>query len=225
LLARRDKCRDVACITLAIPRGCVRAPTPDDCCNVYCPPDPILTTPLFWFEACGPPVTPECGTCGTMCPTGTNRGDRCRVDQATCTVLTPGLDPSRKCCSPMICAAEAPIICPRSKRDKKTQITYVSQKEKSDHYKSIMDMKLATYLYKDESSNAKKHLGFIIDDIPSQETSPAISASGQTVDLYGFVSMLVSTVQQQDQQIKNLQQEVSMLRGVAEEDNSRLKTH
>jgi len=104
-------------------------------------------------------------------------------------------------------------MCPISKRNKKTSINYITKQEKSEHYKMIMDMNLATYLYKGEHEMSKRHLGFIIDDIPSQEKCPAISQGGETVDLYGFASMLVSTVQIQDQQLKQLQREVAYLKG------------
>jgi len=73
-------------------------------------------------------------------------------------------------------------------------------------------LKLATYLYKDDDPNTKRHLGFIIDDLPAQgDLSPAISGDGRTVDLYGLISMLVSTVQQQALQTKILQLEISEL--------------
>lgn len=62
-------------------------------------------------------------------------------------------------------------------------------------------MKLATYKYK--VGDSSQHLGFIIEDMPNG--SPAVLASRQRVDLYGYLSMAVAAIQRQQRQIDLLE--------------------
>ena len=77
-----------------------------------------------------------------------------------------------------------------------------------------MSVRLATYRYKSDDAT---HLGFIIEDSPNV---PAISPSHQTVDLYGFASMLLATSQAQSRRIETLEREVARLRA-AERDKTK----
>ena len=97
--------------------------------------------------------------------------------------------------------------CPASSASVKRDITYVDQDRAERLHEELMSVKLATYRYKagDESS----HLGFIIEDMPPG--SPAVLASRDRVDLYGFVSMTVASVQQQQKEIDLLKREVARL--------------
>jgi hypothetical protein len=51
-------------------------------------------------------------------------------------------------------------------------------------------------------------VGLIIDDDP---TAPVVSASGQTIDLYSFVSMLLASSQAQARRIEALERELAAL--------------
>jgi hypothetical protein len=68
--------------------------------------------------------------------------------------------------------------------------------------------KLATYEYRDPALAGKRHLGFIIEDVPG---SPAVERDGTMVDLYGYASMLVAAMQEQSGEIARLRAEVRAL--------------
>jgi len=53
-------------------------------------------------------------------------------------------------------------------------------------------------------------LGFIIDDMPAG--SPAVDGDGTHVDLYGYSTMLLATVKEQQKQIDALQKQVDELK-------------
>ena len=52
-------------------------------------------------------------------------------------------------------------------------------------------------------------LGFIIDDVGP---GPSVAPNGQTVDLYGYTSMAVATLQVQAQEIAELKAELAALK-------------
>jgi hypothetical protein len=64
--------------------------------------------------------------------------------------------------------------------------------------------------YKGEPDGQKNHLGFIIDDAPA--SSPAIASDQTHVDEYGYASMLLAAVQEQQKQIDALQKELAEMR-------------
>jgi hypothetical protein len=70
-------------------------------------------------------------------------------------------------------------------------------------------MKLARYRYTAQGPNAPRRLGFLIDD---QESSPAVDAERDMVDLYGYLSMAVASLQVQAREIEALKAEVAQLR-------------
>jgi hypothetical protein len=96
-----------------------------------------------------------------------------------------------------------------SKRAFKTEIEYVSNEEREDLARETLAIPLATYRYKTESEGDKRHLGFIIDDQP--QTSPAVAGDQTHVDQYGYTSMLLATVQEQQKQIDALKKQVDAL--------------
>ncbi len=97
--------------------------------------------------------------------------------------------------------------CSASSASVKRDITYVDQDEAERLRDELLSVRLATYRYKvgDESA----HLGFIIEDMP--RGSPAVLASRDRVDLYGYVSMTVATVQKQQKELDLLKREVERL--------------
>jgi hypothetical protein len=71
-------------------------------------------------------------------------------------------------------------------------------------------LRLASYRYRSPAFGTPgPHLGFIIEDSPDV---PAVSPSQQTVDLYGFASMLLATTQTQARRLEHLEREVAGLR-------------
>ena len=70
-------------------------------------------------------------------------------------------------------------------------------------------MRLATYRYKDPSYGAGPQLGFILEDVGK---SFAGDPARGRVNLYGYASMLLATVQQQQRAIEALRREVRALR-------------
>jgi hypothetical protein len=96
-----------------------------------------------------------------------------------------------------------------SRRAYKDDITYVEDDERAELAQEALDIRLARYRYKTEDVGAQRHLGFIIDDLPSP--SPAVAADGSHVDLYGYTSMLLATVQEQQDQIRALRERVDAL--------------
>ena len=91
-----------------------------------------------------------------------------------------------------------PISTARAKRD----INYLGQDDILRLRDALLGVKLATYKYK--LGDPSEHLGFIIEDM--QAGSPAVLASRERVDLYGYLSMAVAAIQQQQRQIDLLEQ-------------------
>jgi hypothetical protein len=155
------------------------------CCDVSGPPT--------WHCFDGPPY---CATnhpsVGDPC---THEGDSCAITSAvecgqTTLRCTGGtwLAPFDTC----------PVSTARAKRD----ISYLGPDDVLRLRDPLLGVKLATYKYK--LGDPSEHLGFIIEDTPSG--SPAGLASRERVDLYGYLSMAVAAIQQQQRQIHLLEQ-------------------
>jgi hypothetical protein len=94
-------------------------------------------------------------------------------------------------------------------RAAKDDIVYVDSEERERLAHQALQIPLARYRYKNEPADARRRLGFIIDDQPNP--SPAVLADRQHVDEYGYTSMLLATVQQQAKEIAELQQRLDRL--------------
>jgi hypothetical protein len=81
--------------------------------------------------------------------------------------------------------------CPVSSRRAKKDIVYLRDADCRRIADELAHFKLATYEYCDPALAGKRHLGFIVEDIPG---SPAVERDGNRVDLYGHASMLVAAV-------------------------------
>jgi hypothetical protein len=97
--------------------------------------------------------------------------------------------------------------CPISSARFKHDIAYVDDAQAARLRDDLMHVRLATYRY--TSGDDARHLGFIIEDMP--EGSPAVLASRDRVDLYGYVSMTVASLQEQRKEIDALKAEVVRL--------------
>jgi hypothetical protein len=121
------------------------------------------------------------------------------------------------CGATEVCSAHDPKLgvggCPISSRKAKDHIEYVGAAQLQKLHDEIMRIRLATYNYKEPYSDpSPKHLGFIIDDDPR---SPAVNAARERVDLYGYLSMVVATMQVEEREIANLRRDLSKARSGA----------
>jgi hypothetical protein len=78
-----------------------------------------------------------------------------------------------------------------------------------------MSTRLATYRYKRPAPlgmgpDDAPHLGFIIEDMPGG--SAAVLPSRDRVDLYGYTSMTVASLQHQQREIDELRADLTRLR-------------
>ena len=100
--------------------------------------------------------------------------------------------------------------CGVSSRRYKDDIAYAGAARLQELHDETLRIKLATYRYKPQvAAPGPTHLGFIIEDDPN---SPAVAPSGDHVDLYGYVSMVVATVQVQQKEIAALREELDRAR-------------
>jgi hypothetical protein len=129
---------------------------------------------------------------------------------------------SYRCCPPcatnQTCCVGVPFVtptcfngtvCPISRRAQKTDVEYLGPDELERLRDQLMKFRLATWRYRPGVSDESRHLGFIIDDV---EPSQAVGPDGQTVDLYGYASMAVASLQAQARQIAALEKEVRALK-------------
>jgi hypothetical protein len=110
-------------------------------------------------------------------------------------------------CGIVCCGGGTP--CPVSRRMFKRDIENVDDAGLSRIYEELRKIQLTTYAYKADPNEAKRHLGFIIDDT---KTPYPINPDGNTVDLYGYLSMAVAAIQVQSREIDELRAEVARLR-------------
>jgi hypothetical protein len=124
------------------------------------------------------------------------------------------------CGSHRICAKEdpkkAPGGCPISSRRLKKNIRYLSSEALHQLADQVEHIRLARYSYASDPTHTPR-LGFIIEDMPQ---SFAVGAEQTMVDLYGYTSMAVATLQvqraalaKQQREIDELRQEIARLRG------------
>jgi hypothetical protein len=97
--------------------------------------------------------------------------------------------------------------CPISTRKAKKDIEYLGPEEQERLRQELLDVHLATYEYK--KGDGERHLGFIIEDMPNG--SPAVMPSREHVDLYGYTSMTVATIQRQQAEIDDLSKRLADL--------------
>jgi hypothetical protein len=200
-------CSRIPACQLPCPEGTVN-PIDDNGCTHSCecvnPDTPPGTSSLFF--TCGDPVcrgyTPNGST--PLCSTE-RAGDPCQVEGMGC-------DPQDECNRLLTCASSDPQLrpggCPISRKRYKDHIHYLSDAELARYRDELLQMRLATWKYKHEPS--KQRLGFMIDD---NEQSAAVDPLRDMVDLYGYTSMAVATLQLQAREIEALRRELAELRG------------
>jgi hypothetical protein len=141
------------------------------------------------------------------CPAATPLlGSACGKEAQTCTYAC-GTSGARVCKGGAWYSASGGP-CPISSRRAKKDIVYLNARDRQRVARDLAKFKLATYAYRDPALGGKRHLGFIIEDVPG---SPAVDRDGNMVDLYGYASMLVAAVQAQGAEIERLRAEVAKL--------------
>jgi len=178
-------------------------------CKTDAGPAPDAGPRLQWYTTCGDPVCRDrdggSDAGAVVCPA---LGTSCSTKGATCG------NPALSCGAVAVCDDHDPKGggCPISTKKAKEDIDYVSDAELARLHDETIRMKLATYRYKgpfvDPSDPNARHLGFIVEDQP---TSLSVDRGHDRVDLYGYVSMAVATMQVQDRQIATLRKQVDAL--------------
>lgn len=167
---------------------------------------------LTWFMTCGDPVCQGYTGPFSGVPACTTEvlGDPCSPAGSSC-------DPANDCNALMTCATEDPTQqpggCPISLRSAKKDIQYLSPAERDALATELLGTRLARYHYKNEPPDARLQLGFLIDDQPQ---SPAVMGDQSHVNLYGYTSMTVATLQAQQAQIEAMQAQIAALQAEVE---------
>ena len=149
----------------------------------------------------------------------------CNVDGDCCTDACVGgvcggscaLQCGTLCCSAgQKCCTPPPIYtctgqnnpCPVSRRRYKDDIRYLADDEEKELHDELLQFPLARWRYKNDAERAE-HVGFILEDV---EPSPAADSRHDMVDLYGYTTMAVAAIKEQDRRIRQLEQEMERLR-------------
>ncbi len=116
-----------------------------------------------------------------------------------------------ECNAPLVCTDRDPrnFPCPISRRRYKHDIEYLAQRDLEQLHGKLLATNLTRFRYNGEPASVPPHLGFIIEDV---EPSPNVDSEHDAVDLYGYVSMAVATIQVQDGELKALRREIDTLR-------------
>lgn len=157
--------------------------------NQVCPPSVAFCTTE---EVGGPCGEPEAGCCQ---PESRCAGGQCNAP-LVCTDKDPRNPPEGRCS----------LI---SRRRFKHDIEYLAQGDLERLRSKLLGMNLTRFRYKSEPPSTAPHLGFIIEDV---EPSPSVDSQNDAVDLYGYVSMAVATIQVQEGEIQALRHEIDSLR-------------
>lgn len=173
-----------------------------------------LTTPsaaLSWYETCGYPICRE----GSYKPVAGIPACTTQVVGAPCTIKDALCDLQNDCGIRLLCTDSDPKGqkggCPISRKKYKKDIDYLTEEDREKLRENVLQLRLARYHYITESAKQKRHLGFIIEDLPDYTQLPAVTPDGKSVDLYGYISMAISAVQTQAKEIAALKAEVRAL--------------
>ena len=158
------------------------------------------------YLSCGYPVCSSDWqpTAGVPLCTTEKVGDSCSKAGQTC-------DNKAGCGQLVVCAAADPKLqgCPKSRAKLKSDIRYVDSTERQRLATELLQTRLATYRYTAAGTEAPRHLGFIIDDQP---LGHAVDPQRDMVDLYGYLSLSVAALQEQQAQMNAMKRELQQLR-------------
>ncbi len=164
----------------------------------------------FPISTCGGNATWQCDQrpLAPGCPQGSPRyGEACSQAGLTCDYGCNSPDGAVQCTGG---AWQIGYMrnCPISTRALKRDITYLAPAEADALAAQVRATRLATYEYTIPAMGGRRRLGFIIEDQPA---SYAVDPERSEVDLYGYTSLLVATVQAQDRQIQALTRRIEGL--------------
>ena len=91
----------------------------------------------------------------------------------------------------------------------KEDILYLDETMRNSVARSALELRLASWRYKDSSLGTHRHLGIIIEDSPH---APAVDQTREVVDLYSYASMAIAAAQVQAKELQRLRDEVEALR-------------
>jgi hypothetical protein len=152
-----------------------------------------------WCDSSGIVAQCRCGT-GSTC-TG---GNTCQSGGPVSVGGSSGADSCGR-----ICCGASGSPCPISRREYKRDIQQLDAAELQQIYEQLRQIQLTTYQYKTDPLSTPRQLGFIIDDT---KTPYPINSDGNSVNLYGYVSMAVAAIQVQSREIQGLRAEVARLK-------------
>jgi hypothetical protein len=212
--------QEAACAALFPGCGCAPMPTIAEdgksaedgelvvrCTAGVCHSEVEVPGPLQWYSTCGDPVcggyVPPDGV--PLCTPEQMAGAACDVEGATC-------DPMSECNALLVCATEDPKPqepgCPISRARFKTEIEYLQPADLDRYAADLRSLRLATYRYREAPAGAPPRLGVILED---NEQGIWVDARHDRVDLYGYASLAVATLQLQQKQIAAMQVEIDRL--------------
>jgi hypothetical protein len=198
-----DRCGEPVCVN-----GAWRFACPEDADGgMASEADGGASSALRWYTTCGDPV---CGISDDpfddpSIPNCENEqaGDACSDEGAEC-------DGVASCGAVLRCTDRDPTMqpggCPISRARYKQDIAYLNGQQLRSYHDQVVHMPLASWRYR-SAPEAGPQLGFIIEDI-----EPSVAASGDRVNLYGYLSMAVAAIQVQQEQIRALSDELHALR-------------
>ena len=138
----------------------------------------------------------------------TTEGDQCVLEPAVACDDAPTVQV--RSAAYLFCQADAfdDGPCPESRRDVKEDIHYLTTAERSRVASTVLALDLASYTYREEAGPDGEQIGFIIDE---QTGAPFLQKGQERVNLYAYISSVVATVQQQQDEIKGLRADVERL--------------
>lgn len=157
---------------------------------------------LHWYMTCGDPVCrsdsmpsddPKIPNCTTQ-----QLGDACSNDGELC-------DGVATCGAKFICSTTDPSKgpCPISRARFKEGVEYLTAEQRREYRDQLLSMPLASYRYV-HAPKAGPQLGFVIEDV-----EPSVAVSGDHVNMYGYLSMAVAALQEQQAEITGLRRELA----------------
>lgn len=175
-------------------------------CHCTTCPDPypvcVEVDPPVW--ACEPPNPDE--TCPVAQPL---LGTGCATEEQICDYGCEAGE-RRICSDGGWISGSQPGGCPRSSRRVKRDIDYLDGAAVDEVARQVLETRLASYEYTDPALRGRRHLGFIIED--QAPAAYSVDPERSQVDLYGYTSMLLATVQAQERRIVAMERELATLR-------------
>lgn len=175
-------------------------------CQVSQTPPPPEPPTLRWYSTCGDPVcgapnaSPQPNTCGSR-----QEGQLCQTAGETC-------DLGNDCHQQLICATsdpkQQPGGCPISLPVYKQDIQLLGPLQRQQLAQKLQQLPLATWQYRFEPQGPMR-LGFLIEaGTPPELVKP----DGNSVDLYGYLSMAVAAIQEQESRLQHLEAQLRQLK-------------